>query len=141
MNCIKPYALRRPRRAGFTMLELAICAAMLATLLALIGKAITAAELGLRRVDDQGEAMRTVENLLEQFLAKSWDAIDQNSIRALPLPPELIERWPQAVLDGSVTEVSDPAQGKRVTLSLHTGAPGDSRPATLTTWIYRTSQE
>jgi hypothetical protein len=92
-------------------------------------------------VDERAEALRTVENLLEQFLAKSWDAIDQDGIRALPLPPEIIERWPQAVIDGSVTEVNDPVPGKRVTLSLRTGAPGDLRPATLTTWIYRTPRE
>jgi prepilin-type N-terminal cleavage/methylation domain-containing protein len=130
-------AARRPSRRGFTFLEIAVCAALLAALLALVGKAIVAVELGMRRVDERAEAMRTIENLLEQFLSEPWEAIDDRNLRALSLPAALSERWPRAKLVGSVTDVEDPVPGKRVTLSLDPGQRSHERPVAVTTWIYQ----
>jgi type II secretory pathway pseudopilin PulG len=120
------------------LLEVAVAAAMLAALLAVVGQAIVAVEAGARRADEQAEALRVVDNLLEQFLAAPWDAIDEDAISRVVLPAYAEDRWPKARLSGSVQQVDEPAPAKRValTLTLLPGAVRD-RSVTMTTWIYR----
>lgn len=129
------------RRQGFTVVEIAVCVALLAALLTLLGKTLAAVEVHSRQTDDRAREMRTLENMLERMLLGSWDSIDEGRIRSLSLPEELLAQWPRASLEGSVTAVSDPVDGKRVTLRLATGGDDRERPLTLTTWIYRSPGE
>jgi len=126
----------RRGRLGFTLVEIAVCAAMLAAMLALVGQSIVAVEVGARRADAHAEALRVVDNLLEQFLAAPWDAIDQEGIASLTLPSYVTARWPAARVNGSVESAAEPVPAKRISLTLTPGTAGN-RPVTMTTWIYR----
>jgi prepilin-type N-terminal cleavage/methylation domain-containing protein len=127
---------RASRRRGFTLLEVAASAAMLAALLAVVGKAIVAVEISARRAEEHAEALRVVDNLLEQFLAAPWDAIDADGMGRLALPGFVKDRWPLALVSGVVKQADEPVPAKRVSLTLETGGPR-SRKVTMTTWIYR----
>jgi prepilin-type N-terminal cleavage/methylation domain-containing protein len=129
----------RGRRRGFTLLEVVASAAMLAALLAVVGQAIVAVESSARRADEHAEALRVVDNLLEQFLAAPWDAIDADAVGRLALPNYVQDRWPKARLSGSIEPVDEPVLGKRVSLTLETGA-ARTRAVTMTTWIYRAAE-
>jgi type II secretory pathway pseudopilin PulG len=124
------------RRRGFTLLEIAASAAMLAALLAVVGQAIVAVEASARRADEHAEALRVVDNLLEQFLAAPWDAIDADGVGRLALPNYVQDRWPKARLSGVVEPLDEPVRAKRVSLTLDTGG-ARNRKVTMTTWIYR----
>jgi prepilin-type N-terminal cleavage/methylation domain-containing protein len=132
---------RRDRgRHGFTFMEIIVSTALLATLLALIGRSTVAAEHGWRRIEQRAIALRSVENLLEEAVAAPWEEITDAELTKLALPPALVERWPRATIAASVTELDDPVPAKRVTLRLTTGQGPRERPMTLTTWVYRTAE-
>jgi prepilin-type N-terminal cleavage/methylation domain-containing protein len=124
------------RRSGFTLLEIAVSAAMLAVLLLVVGKTIVAVEVSARRADEHAESLRVVDNLLEQLLAAPWDAIDAGAIGRLTLPEYVQTRWPAARVSGSVQNVDEPVPAKRVSLTLSPRG-ADGRSMTMTTWIYQ----
>jgi prepilin-type N-terminal cleavage/methylation domain-containing protein len=126
---------RQPR--GFTLLEIAVCAAMLAVLLSILAASYLAAQRHARRLDDRAVAMRTLENLMETVTAGAWASIDDARIGALDLPEAVRNRWPDAKLAGRVIATDDPESAKQVTLTLTRDGAPPMRPLTLTTWIYQ----
>jgi hypothetical protein len=141
MNVLKRDKARLPLARGFTVVEVAVCVVLLAALITTLGKTIAAVDVDMRRVDDRAHAMRTLENLLERFLAAPWDAIRDDRIRSLTLRQEIAERWPRAAIEGSVVEMTEPVHGKRITLSLSLGRDQRERPVTLTTWVFKAPRE
>lgn len=124
----------RPRNA-FTLLEIAVGAAMLAVLLMVVGKTVVAVEMSARKADDHAEALRVVDNLLEELLAAPWETIDAEAVSQLALPGYVQERWPAARVSGAVEAFEEPVPGKRIALTLSPrGANG--RSVTMTTYIY-----
>ena len=126
-----------PRRAAFSLLEVILAAAMLAVLFSIAGQMIVNMKRQTRLAERHSLALRTIENSMEELTATPWDKIDDAAIAALPLPEAVRRRWPDATLTGSVTPSSDPVEAKRISLSLSLSPEARSRPATLTTWIYR----
>jgi prepilin-type N-terminal cleavage/methylation domain-containing protein len=129
------------RRRAFTLLELAVAAALLAVLLTMITKAFAAVERNMRRTDERAQALRTVENLLEELTLASWNEINDDGIGQLKLPDDLLRRWPQAKLVGEVVDDAEPVAAKRVTLSVQPQGPVRERSVTLTTWVYRAPEK
>ncbi len=125
------------RMRGFTILELVVASAMLALLLSLIAQTFGAVERHMRRTEHRAQAMRTLENLMEELLAEPWNRIDAERIAALPLPDDLFHRWPAAKLVGDVDASTDPVPAKRIALTLQTDPGARERPVTLTAWIFQ----
>jgi prepilin-type N-terminal cleavage/methylation domain-containing protein len=130
-----------PRRAGFSLLEVILAAAMLAVLFSIAGQMIVNMKRQTRLAERHSLARRTIENSMEELTATPWENIDDAAIAALPLPAAVRQRWPDAALMGSVTPSSDPVEAKRISLSLSLSPEARTRPASLTTWIYRIPRE
>ena len=129
------------RSRGFTFVEVVVAAAMLAVLLGLGGRMLVQARVNARMVEHRELALRTVGNALEELAAGRWDAIDEGAIDELSLPESLSRRWPEARLTGSVEEVGEPVEAKRLSLTLRLTPRQPALAATLTTWVYRAPRE
>lgn len=134
---MNPLAARR----GFTMIEVAAGTAMLAVLLTLIGQMLVAMRQNSRRAEDRALVLQAVDNALEELVAAPWEEIDEASVVRLRLPDEVRRRWATAKLSGKVTALTDPVESKQLTLSLSLGSDSPMTPVSLTTWVYRATEE
>ncbi|MBA3480388.1 MAG: type II secretion system protein [Pirellulales bacterium] len=130
-----------PSPPGFTFLEVILAAAMLAVLFAITGQLIVNMKRQTRLAERHSLALRTIENSMEELTAMPWDKLDDATIAALELPAAVRDRWPDAALAGSVTASSDPVEAKRISLTLSLSPEARTRPASLTTWIFRRPRE
>jgi type II secretory pathway pseudopilin PulG len=131
-----------PQRRAFTVLEITVCAAMLAVLLSVLAATLGAVRQHARRLDERAVAMRTLENLMEAATVGPWESIDDERVGSLALPAAMQTRWPRAQLTARVVATDDPAPAKRVTLSLAIADQNARRqPLTLTTWIYQSPED
>ncbi len=128
---------RTDARGGFTVLEVIVAAGMLMLLLAVSAQALIQVRRFQKKTDERVAATEALENALEEIASKPWDEINDQAIGSLKLPAEMIERWPEMKLSGSVSAVSEPVEGKRITLSVTAGATPPGRAPSLTTWVYR----
>jgi type II secretory pathway pseudopilin PulG len=122
---------------GFTILEIAVAAGMLAALLGVIAQTLVVVERSSRRTERRAVAMRALENLLEEATVGAWDDVDEGRIDALQLPDDLRRRWPAAQLTSEVVESLGPVAAKRVTLRLQMSPTERELPVTFTTWIFK----
>jgi prepilin-type N-terminal cleavage/methylation domain-containing protein len=127
---------RPERRRGFTFVEILAASAMLAVLLGLMAQIMAQSKRQVAAIERNAKALVVLENAMELATALPWDDVDDELAAKLPIADDLTQRWPGAELACKVTESSDPVPSKQITLTLRTSAA--ARPATLTTWIYRT---
>jgi Tfp pilus assembly protein PilE len=123
-----------------TLLEVSAGAALLAVLLSLLAQMFVQARQHSRRAENRAVMLRVVENLLEECTAAPWASINDDAVAGLKLPAEVDRRWPKAQLTGRVAESSNPAVAKQVTLTLSPPSGSRDRAITLTTWIFRASE-
>jgi type II secretory pathway pseudopilin PulG len=127
---------RRGPRAGFSLVEITVAAALLAALTAIVAPAFAAVERGLRRAEQRAQDMQALENLIEEFTGRDWDAITDEQLQQLSLPEAWRSRRPAPSLSGQV--VLDPAlDAKRVTLQVQVASGGRRQRVSLTTWVFR----
>ncbi len=130
-------SLRRSRRRGFTFIEVAVATAMLAVLLAMVGQLVVLVARHARVAEEHATALQIVENCVEEITNLPWDRINETRIASMKFPQSVRERWPQAMLTGSVDSTSDPVEAKRVSLSLALHSDSRAPSVRLTTWVYR----
>jgi type II secretory pathway pseudopilin PulG len=124
------------RRFGFSIIEVAAGAAMLAVLLALIAQLLVAVRQHSRRIDDRAAILRAAENAMEQFTAGPWASITAGAASSLRLPAGARRRWPGARIIAEVVETSDPGAAKPVTSTIKPAASSRERSLTLTSWVF-----
>jgi Tfp pilus assembly protein PilV len=128
---------RTDARGGFTVLEILVASAMLMLLLAMSAQALVQVRRFQRKADERVAAVELLENALEELTSKPWDEINDQAIGSLKLPADVVERWPDMRISGSVSTTAEPVEGKRIMLSLESGASNSRRAPSLTTWVYR----
>lgn len=111
--------------------------ALLAALLIMTAKALTAVTRQSLALDRRAAAMLALENAMEQLAARPWSDIDRTAVEALEAPRWLAQSCPHATLTGEVATLDEPLTAKRVTLQLALDDRSPMRPLTLTTWVYR----
>jgi type II secretory pathway pseudopilin PulG len=125
------------RRRAFTFVEILAAVTMLSVLLGLMGQIMAQSKRQAAAAERSAKALVFLENAMELATSLSWDEVDDELITRLPIANDLSQRWPGAELTCQVADSSDPLSSKQITLTLRTSAESP-RPATLTTWIYRT---
>ncbi len=128
------------KRRGMTLIELAVAAALLGTLLTVSLKML-AASADLRRVTDQRQAASlAMGNLLERLSARPWNELTPELATKEKLPPEAARQLPDAELKIEITAQTSEAElpAKRIAVSLRWRGPGGQMvaPVKLVTWRY-----
>jgi type II secretory pathway pseudopilin PulG len=123
-----------------TLIELAVAAALLGTLLTVSLKML-AASADLRRLTDQGQAAALAAgNLLERLSARPWKELTPELAAKEKLPPDAVGQLPDAELKIEITEQTSEADlpAKRIAVSLVWRGPGGQpvAPLKLVTWRY-----
>jgi hypothetical protein len=131
----------RGRRRAVSLLDVTVCAGMIAVLLAVTGQVTVAIRRQARALQHHALAIRAVESALESIVAKPWDEVNDDAIDSLPLPAEVQLRWPAAKLEGDVVESADPVPGKRITIELILPKEVQARPVKLSAWVFRAPAE
>lgn len=124
-------------RSGFTVLEVVFSTAMLAVLVSLIGQTVVLMNRQTQLAEHHALALQTVENLMEELTALSWDQINEEAVADLTMPASMRGRWPKAALSGRITTTLEPVEAKQLSLRLSLAPDSPTRSAALTTWIYR----
>jgi len=140
----QPFSTARPAiRRGSMLVEVTVSAALLATLLAIIGQVMVQLHKQNRITDRYLHAQQTLENLMEDATRNDWTSLNSETISQLKLSETAEQKLPQAVLNGNVFEQTDPVLAKRVTLQLSwQNASGSTRPPlVLTTWVYKQPED
>lgn len=132
------FAGSRARRAAVTLLEVAVAAAILATL-------ITVSVKMLRTLGDQqlGVARRVialdaVQAIAEQLGNTPWDELTTEAAGRIDVPAPLQPYLPGANVDISIQAEEEPVRTKRVTARITWNGPGGqpAHPVQLTTWVF-----
>jgi prepilin-type N-terminal cleavage/methylation domain-containing protein len=128
------------KHRGMTLIELAVAAALLGTLLTVSLKML-AASADLRRVTDQRQAAALAAgNLLERLAARPWNELTPELAAAEKLSPEAAGQLPYAELKIEITEQTSDENlpAKRIAVTLGWRGPGGQpvAPVKLVTWRY-----
>jgi Tfp pilus assembly protein PilV len=134
---MRPLRIALGTRAGFTVLEVVFSTAMLAVLVSLIGQTVVLMNRQTQLAEHHALALQTVENLMEELTALSWDQINDDTVAKLTMPASVRARWPKVALSGSITATLEPLEAKQISLRLSLSPDSPTRSAALTTWIYR----
>jgi hypothetical protein len=120
------------------LLEIAVATAMLIVLLATSVKLIAVLAGQQRAAERRALALRTLDNLVEQFENLPWDEATAEAAQRLTLPESVTSFLPSAAVQAAVFEEPAPVPARRVTIEL-TWIPAGGRPpstARLTTWVF-----
>jgi hypothetical protein len=122
-----------------TLLELAVAAAMLATLLAVCVQLLGAMAAQRRAADQRQLALFEVSNVIERAAARAWNDLTPEALAAEKLSPAAIEELPEAELKVEMSIPQSEPNAKRITVSLRwQDRKGNFLPPLkLTTWKYR----
>jgi hypothetical protein len=133
-------AIDAPRR-GAILLEVAVAATLLCSLLVLAAQTLAWTGRARRTIDERAVALTEAANLLDEFTAWPWTDLTVDRLGASKLSPATVESLPAARLKVTLDEspVDELPQSKRVTVAItwHDHSGLDRAPARLTAWVYR----
>lgn len=127
-------------RGGFTLLEMFVAVVVLGTLLATFLPLMQSVGYQQRLTDQRLLALREAENLLEILTPRPWNELTQEFAESQSLSDEAKSRLPQGTLDIDVTQPTEPADSKKVTVQvIWTPRPGQAaHKVQLAAWFFRT---
>ena len=137
MNATRPTCAAR--RRGFTMLEIAVSAVMLATVMSVTVRLLGSLAAGRRAAERRLCAVQEVANLMERVTARPWGEVTPEGIRSVTLSPRALQALPGAELAATVDDALGNRGEKRINLRLRwrDRAGTWTAPVRLTAWIYR----
>jgi type II secretory pathway pseudopilin PulG len=120
------------------LLELLVCAALLASLIAIVNQSFVGLQRQSRLADRRFVAQQVLENVMEEYSQQSWDTLSTESIQEITLPKLAVEKLPHCKITGKVVEEDDPVLAKRILLRLlWNDYPGQSSQSmTLASWSF-----
>ncbi len=131
------------RRRGFTLVEILVSVAMLATAMSLTVGLLGALAAERRAAERRLCAVQEVANLMERVSARPWGEVTPESLRTVSLSPRALQALPGAELTATVDDASAGPGGKRISLRLRwrDRAGTWTAPVRLSAWIYRLGGE
>jgi Tfp pilus assembly protein PilV len=131
---------RPRRRGGFTMVEVAASAFLLAAAMTLTVQVLGWVAAERRAADRRQCAVQEVGNLMEHLAARPWDRLSPEAIRDVAMGEAARRRLPGAELSVSVDESRGP-DAKRIALRLRwrNRAGTWEAPVRLAAWVFRRS--
>jgi prepilin-type N-terminal cleavage/methylation domain-containing protein len=126
------------QRRGFTLIELAIAASLLAALLATSVQMLRALSNHQRAVEHRAAALEGVQAVAEQVANLPWDQLTPEGVKHFSIPAPIEKRLSGAKLAVNVVEETAPVLSKRITIELSwTNMNGDVvAPARLIVWAF-----
>jgi hypothetical protein len=121
------------------LLELAVAATLLGTLL-VVSLQLATALAAQRHVADQRQiAILEMGNVLERVASRPWAELKQESAAAERISPMALRRLPAAELKVEITESTAKPPAKRIAVSLRwkDGHGQMLPPMTVTTWKWK----
>lgn len=126
-------------RRGMALLESAVAAALLGTLLVVCLQLLAATAEQRRAADQRQLAIIEVENAMEPLAARPWAELTPQAVAAPQLPPSVRTRLPEAELKVEVTAPPAEPLAKRIAVSLrwqdHAGQ--FMQPIRIVTWRWK----
>lgn len=142
-------------RAGLTLLEVAVSAAVLGVILTTVAQVIQWSAAEHRAAQRKRCALESATTVLDRLTVRDWSAITPESAAAIPLPAEAVQ-WlvaphlvvtvaeetqrPGPLKNGtpaSAKRESPPAKRITVELSWANRAGGPNEHVRLSTWVFR----
>ena len=126
-------------RRGMTLVELAVAAGMLGTLLVVCLQLLTATAAQRRAADQRQLAIFEVSNVLERITARPWSDLTPQALAAEKPSAAALVGLPEAELKVEATIPAAEANAKRITVSLRWQDRNNQflPPVKLTTWRYK----
>ena len=130
-------------RRGFTLLEIVTAVAMMAVLMAVAMKGLTAISAQRQALAHRETALREAANLAERLWGRPFDELTAEKLASVRISDEAAAALPDATVKIDVApRAADPA-AKRVAIELSwldsTGLP--QRPVRVVFWKHRTDRD
>jgi hypothetical protein len=127
------------RRRGFTLVELALCIAMLMIAMGVTAEVLGWIASGRRAVERRQYAAQEAANVLERFVSRPFDGVTPEAARAVALSDAARAALPGAELTVLVDDRAAAPEARRVVVRLRWRQRGGEweAPVRLTTWIER----
>ncbi|MGI9456076.1 MAG: type IV pilus modification PilV family protein [Aeoliella sp.] len=135
--------VRTNRHRGFTVVEVLVATFVLGIVATALMQATVSLERSRRAAGQFDYASRELDNLLERFVHLPWEEITEETVDGWQLPDELMERLPAVTLEAVVASDTVATEAKRIVMKLRwRSRTGElTRPVTLTTWVFRATEE
>ena len=132
---------QRPRdscRAGMTLVEVAVAAAILAAVLATSVKMIHSFGNQQRGATQRVIALLTVQNTMEQLTNRPWGELPPGELNGLTIPEPVASVLSDAKVTATIVDEGDEISAKRISIALSWKDPigRDARPARLVSWVF-----
>lgn len=127
-----------PRRAAFSLLELTVAAAIMASIIAASLQMLHALEGYQRRCERIRSAQQAVAAVAEEVGNLPWDTLSTDAAQTIKLPKSLQDRLQGTTLTVRVLDESEPTSSKRIHVAL-TENPNSGELRTLsriTCWSF-----
>jgi type II secretory pathway pseudopilin PulG len=128
----------RSFRSGYILLEAILAAALLAVLMTVSLRMLSAISAQRRAAEQRAIALEEVANLMERALARPWNEISSQSASPSDVDDSLQRILPGAAATMTVEPSDDTLEGKHLHATI-TWKPAASRPdaaVTLHFWAY-----
>ncbi len=125
-------------RGGFTLVELIVAGVLLAMTMTLSVQMLSSVAQQRRQARQRQIATAEAANLMERITAQPYASITQDALQSWKLPDELDRRLPNAELEITTEETTQPPAGKRihVTISWRNSKDAPAFTIGLTGWMF-----
>ncbi len=133
--------MSRSRRAGFTVIECCVAAAMLLATLTVVVSLLTTVARQRQTARWQAQALLEADNFLERLTAEPYADLTAQRVEAMDFDSQIAARLPRGAVEVRVDEEAGPPERKRIAVEITWRQPRSEEPRRqrLTTWVY--SQE
>ncbi len=126
-------------RVGFTVVEVAAAAAILAAVFVFVAQAALWTAANRSAIDRRQSALVEAENVMEQLTSLPWAELTAETAAKVTLSPSAAERFGNQALTSTVTSSEDQPGAKRIVVQVRysDGDQVDARRVRLVAWAYR----
>jgi hypothetical protein len=131
--------LRKSRRPGFGLIEMAITGVLIAAAMTVTVQVVGSIAFERKAVARRERALLEADNVLERVVAQPWDKLTTESMRRYTISPTSAGFLKSPTLGITVTPFDDAPVRKKVVVEVRwldrSGRP--EAPVRLVAWVYR----
>ncbi|TWU12694.1 hypothetical protein CA54_15190 [Symmachiella macrocystis] len=129
---------KQRRRRGYMLVEMIVAGIVLAVVMTVYLQLLAATSRQHRYADHRQLAGEELANIMERITAQPYKTIDQEELQSKELSDSATSHLHDAELNIDILPVSEPVDGKQISLSLRWRDSGDVyvAPTRLTSWVY-----